>query len=195
MTHSQNTDNIDADRISEIVKKIQSGNNDSFVYLVDAYRDRIITIAFSFGLSGSERDDLIQEGYIALYNAAKTYDSAKSQFTTYSTICIKRRMINWIEKNITPSLSSMSIADLDDSELSRIGMVQENFENDFIIKSEISDLLNRARNTLSNLEFNVFSLYIKGYTNNEICDKLSITKRSCDNSLFRLRKKLRSAKN
>ena len=179
----------------ELVDIIKKGNKDAFVYLANSYRDRIISIAFSFGLCGAERDDLIQEGYIALYNAARTYDNSRSQFSTFATLCIRHRMLNWIEKNVTPSLSSMSISELDDNDLSRIGMVQENFEDDIILKTEISDLLDKAKTILSETEYKVFCLYIKGYANNEICEKLGITKKSCDNSLFRLRKKLRSAKN
>ena len=104
-------------------------------------------------------------------------------------------MLNWIEKNVTPTLSSLSISDLDDNDLSRLGVIQENFEDSFIIKSEISDLLDKAKSILSDNEYRVFILYIKGYSNSEICDKLGITKKSCDNSLFRMRKKLKSAKN
>ncbi len=195
MTHSKLQGILSAGNTAEDVEMIKNGNKDAFVFLANSYRDRIISIAFSFGLCGAERDDLIQEGYIALYNAARTYDSSKSQFSTFATLCIKRRMLNWIEKNVNPSLSSMSISDLDDNDLSRIGMIQDNFEDDFILKTEISDLLDKAKSILSENEYKVFSLYIKGYTNDEICKKLGITKKSCDNSLFRLRKKLRSVKN
>ncbi|MBE6570668.1 MAG: sigma-70 family RNA polymerase sigma factor [Ruminococcaceae bacterium] len=195
MSHSLPLSTNNSDKISNFIELIKNGNKDVFVFLADSYRDRIISIAFSFGFCGSERDDLIQEGYIALYNAALTYDSAKAQFSTYATVCIKRRMINWIEKNVTPSLSSLPLSELDDNELSRIGMIQENFEDDFIIKNEIRELFDKAKVILSDTEYKVFSLYIKGFSNDEICKALNITKKSCDNSLFRMRKKLRTAKN
>ena len=195
MSLSQNQGNQNPQATLEYLEQIKNGNKDAFVFLADSYRDKIITIAFSFGLCGSERDDLIQEGYIALYNAARTYDSSKALFNTYATLCIKRRMINWIEKNVTPTLSSLSISDLDDNDLARMGIVQENFEESLIAKNEIADLLSTAKKILSDKEYLVFSLYIKGYANAEICEKLGITKKSCDNSLFRLRSKLKSAKN
>lgn len=195
MAISQSSINQNIDKTAQILESVKNGNKDDFVYLADSYRDKIITIAFSFGLCGTERDDLIQEGYIALYKAACCYDSSKSKFNTFATLCIKRRMLNWIEKNITPSLSALSISELDDSDLSRLGVVQENFEDDLIVKSEISDLLSTAKSILSANEYRVFTLYIKGYTNAEICEKLDMTKKSCDNSLFRMRKKLRTAKN
>ena len=195
MSHSLPLSTNNADKVLGSIDSIKNGNKDAFVFLADAYRDRIISIAFSFGFCGSERDDLIQEGYIALYNAALTYDSAKAQFSTYATVCIKRRMLNWIEKNVTPTLSSLSLSELDDSDLSRIGMVQDNFEDDIIVKNEIYDLFAKAKVILSDTEYKVFSLYIKGFSNDEICKALDITKKSCDNSLFRMRKKLRSAKN
>ena len=145
MSHSLPLSTNNVDKVLGSIDSIKNGNKDAFVFLADAYRDRIISIAFSFGFCGSERDDLIQEGYIALYNAALTYDSAKAQFSTYATVCIKRRMHNWIEKNVTPTLSSLSLSELDDSDLSRIGMVQDNFEDDIIVKNEIYDLFQKQR--------------------------------------------------
>ena len=193
ISESFNTSEYISER--EIIELIKNGNKDEFVYLANIYRNKIISCASSFCLNPSERDDLIQEGYIALYNAARTYDESKSRFSTYAAVCIKRRMINWIEKNVNPNLSSLSLSNLDDNELSRIGVVQDGFEDSMIAKNELYDLLDNAHLILSKSEFSVFDLYIKGFTNSEICEQLGISKKSCDNSLFRIRKKLRAAKN
>ena len=195
MLISGNIYNSEQDNVLKIIEQIKLGNKDEFVYLANIYRNKIILSAASFCLNASERDDLVQEGYIALYNAARTYNETKSQFSTYAAVCIKRRMINWIEKNINPNLSSVSLSEFDDSELSKIGGVESSFEDNMILKNEVSDLLKNARVLLSDSEHAVFELYIKGYTNAEICERLQITKKSCDNSLFRIRKKLRAIKN
>ena len=44
---------------------------------------------------GLEIDDLIQEGYIALYRAIKTFDpSRKTKFSTYAYNVVQRSIIN-----------------------------------------------------------------------------------------------------
>ena len=46
-----------------------------------------------------EKDDLIQEGFLAILNAIKKYDETKGSFSTYVTYWIDAKMIRYIEKN------------------------------------------------------------------------------------------------
>lgn len=180
---------------NELINEIKNGSNELFVYLADKYRGRITAAAASFGLRESERDDLIQEGYIALYSAALAYESNRgASFSTFASHCIRNKMINWIDKNINSDASSLPLSSVDDSSLSKNGIVENDFENSIILKSELNELLHIADSLLSDFEKQIFSLYIKGYTNSEICETLSISRKSCDNALFRIRRKLKDAK-
>ena len=180
---------------AELIKGIKDGKSDNFLILVNLFRDKLISIAYSFNLSSSEREDLIQEGYIALYKAALTYDEVKgASFATYFTVCAKRRMINWVEKNIKSGVASLPLSAFDDAELEKIAVSTECVEDDIILKTQISEMIVLANKVLSSNEKSIFDLYIKGYTPNEICDMLDISKKSYDNALFRIRTKLRSAK-
>ena len=80
------------ENLSVLLNDIKNGKSDSFLVLVNLFRNRITSISCSFGLTETEREDLVQEGYIALYKAALTYDSSKgASFQTYVTVCAKRR--------------------------------------------------------------------------------------------------------
>ncbi len=185
-----NTDNQ-----SEIIKKIKNGEKALFVYMADEYRNKIIAAASSLSICESEREDLIQEGYIALYSAICSYDESRgASFSTFANLCIRNRMLNWIEKNMNSSASSYQLSAINETQLTQSGMIEDGFENSVIVKDELHDLLALADKLLSELEKRVFSLYIKGYTNSEICKSLSISRKSCDNTLFRIRTKLRAGK-
>lgn len=60
----------------------------------------IISIASRYQTKGLEIDDLIQEGYIALYRAIETFDpTKKAKFTTYAYNVIQRHIINVVVKH------------------------------------------------------------------------------------------------
>lgn len=184
------------ENISVLLNDIKNGKSDSFLVLVNLFRNRITSISCSFGLTETEREDLVQEGYIALYKAALTYDSSKgASFQTYVTVCAKRRMINWIEQNINKVSFSLPLSSFDDSELDKLAVSSDCLEDDVILKAQVADLTALANKMLSDNEKNVFDLYIKEYSPNEICMALNMTKKSYDNALYRIRSKLRSATN
>lgn len=193
MTPFENTNSNE--NSAELISGIKNGKPDNFLVLANLFRDKLISIAYSFGLSDTEREDLIQEGYIALYKAALTYDEVKgASFSTYFTVCAKRRMINWVEKNIKSGIASLPLSAFNDTELEKIAVSTECIEDDIILKTQVYELISLADKILSSSEKRIFDLYIKGYTPNEICDMLEISKKSYDNALFRIRTKLRSAK-
>lgn len=180
---------------AELIARIKSGEKGQFIYLADLYRSVIRTAAASFSPRESERDDLIQEGYIALYNAVCAYDNARgASFSTFAAVCIRNRMRNWIEKSSGTEAAALPLSEVDDSRLAGGGAVQNDFEDAVILKAELNELLAAADKMLSPREKRVFSLYIKGYSNEEICRALAIDRKSCENALFRIRRKLKTAR-
>lgn len=183
------------ENISTLVSDIKNGKTDNFLLLVNCYREKIISLAYTFNLSDSEREDLIQEGFIALYRAAITFDENKgASFSTYSLLCAKRRMINWVEKNIKPGFSPIPLSSFEDSELEKLAIASDSVEDDYIMKDRVAEVTTLATKLLSEKEKEIFDLYIKGYSPDEICKFKGIAKKSYDNALFRIRTKLRSAK-
>lgn len=89
----------------ELVKAIQSGE-DRIEELYTANYGLIFWIAKKFsGLA--ELDDMIQEGFLGLYTAAKLYDNSKeAKFSTYATFWIRWAIRQCIENNSAASIPS-----------------------------------------------------------------------------------------
>lgn len=174
-----------------ILSEIKDGNTSSFSDLSDHYHKNIAAAANSFSLPSSYFDDLVQEGYIALYNAACAFESEYSSFRTFCGICIRNRMINWIERNVNPLYKFLPLSQIDETVISKNSMTVQGFEEQVILKNQLDELKIQAEKLLSPFENKVFNLYLLGYNADEVCKELSITKKNCENALFRLRKKLK----
>lgn len=95
----------------------------------------------------NNKDDLIQEGYIGLLKAERSYNPAKGvKFSTYATMCIRNAMLLYMRqiKKDKRNTSLNSILD-EENQFELVDVLSEdsNFENkimvDFIFNSEELD--------------------------------------------------------
>lgn len=48
----------------------------------------------------NSKEDILQEGYVALWNSVLTYDDTRgSKFSSYAFPCVNNAMLKWIQKN------------------------------------------------------------------------------------------------
>jgi RNA polymerase sporulation-specific sigma factor len=122
---------------------------------------------------------MLQEGLIALYSAVESFDPAKgAKFRTYACVCIKNRLLSFIKTE--PGASDTLEEDTVPSP-----------ENIFIEKETEKTLFESLRRVLSEREFAVLSLRIDGYSYADIALTLNLTQKSIDNTMSRIRGKLR----
>lgn len=59
--------------------------------------DKVITryISVNENICGLGRDDLCQEGAVALCKAAATYDGTSTKFSTYATVVVRNHLLNY----------------------------------------------------------------------------------------------------
>ena len=89
------------EKIRELVNAVKNNNTASFLELLGIYSRTIGALAVSFSLPSSEREDLCQEGRMALYRAAMGYDGGSVKFSTYAVTCMTNAMINFSKKDIS----------------------------------------------------------------------------------------------
>lgn len=147
--------------------------------------------------TGIELNDVIQEGMIGLNNAVKTFAEAKDTlFFTYAKTCIKRKMIDLIvasnrQKNqaLNNYISFDREGEIDLSYLAKD--VNSNPENMLIKAENESEIMDFANKEFSTIELEVFKLRINGFNYKEISEILDITTKQVDNSLQRIKNKLK----
>jgi len=173
----------------EWVRRIQQGDFESFAPLVRAYQEWISWKAK--GLQGAEDpEDLIQEGYMGLFLAAKSYRWDKGvPFQGYARVCIKNHMISAIRRDrgketIPPqrriSLTAEPILD-----------EGQNPESAMELKQDFQQLISDIQENFSDLEYRVLRIRLSNLCRMQIPVETGISLRSYDNALLRVRKKLR----
>ena len=172
--------------------------------LIERYKDIVSMKASKFFMVGSEKEDILQEGYIGLYKAVKSFNKAKqNSFKTFATICIERQLITAVknsnrQKHI-PLNSSLSLnasafeedenGDITVMEVLDTGKGAED-PLEIITKKEYIDSVEKNINdNLSDFEKEVLQLYKNGYSYVTIADRLKTKVKSVDTAIQRIKKK------
>ena len=160
-------------------------NNIALDCLIDRYKDMVGMKANKFFMVGSEKDDMLQEGYIGLYKAVKSYDQEKqNSFKTFAGLCIERQMITAVKNsnrqkhiplNSSLSLNSGAYDENDNTEVMEILDTRKTGEDplDIVTKKEYFTVIEKAiDDSLSDYEKKVLTHYKNGESYAEIAEKL-----------------------
>ena len=189
----------DENLLQEISK---NKNNVALECLIDRYKDIVGIKANKFFMIGSEKEDMLQEGYIGLYKAVKSFDDQKqNSFKTFAGLCIERQMITAVKNsnrqkhiplNSSLSLNSGAYDENDDTEMLEVLDTRKTGEDplDIITKKEYYTVIEKAiDDSLSDFEKKVLVHYRNGETYLEIANKLESKVKSVDTAIQRIRKK------
>ena len=149
---------------------------------------------------GIDRSDLYQEGLIGLSEAIEAYKEKKNiKFSTFAFTCIKRKMISAIKlanrkkHSILNDSYSLDFKFDDDMQSADNYVMINNGIEDLLVSKEEDDYFQRKINdVLTVLEKKVYKLKADGFSNDEIANVLSKSKKSIESVLGRIRIKLRN---
>ena len=172
-------------KINALVSAVKGNDTASFLKLLDCFKNTISALASSFSLPKSEHEDLCQEGRMALYRAALSYDEKTAQFSTYAVTCMTNAMITFVKKYNAQNRGKAFDVSPEDCE-------DEVYASEMFPPVDIEELLSRDGFAgLSEYERRVMSLKLSGYKSGEIARKLGKAPKSVENTLFRARQKLK----
>lgn len=134
-------------------------------------------------------EDVIQEAKTAICSAVRDYDNSKASFKTFVSVCIERTIMSLssakLRKRDVPTDLLTSIEDT--------VIVDENSpEKIFFEKESYKTFKDNIKLELSALEYDVLQLFLLDKSYAEIASALNISEKSVDNSLARIRRKLKS---
>ena len=170
--------------ISELLLLVREGDELAFSELVERYTPMLNKVISLFHGSFVESGEAYTEAYTTLYRAAASYDLTKVDAVTfglYARICIYRRLCDMVKKEL-PTADT-----IDES----VDEVSVGIEDELVAKERMQRAMRAARELLSDYEYEVFSLYVMGYTTAEIAAELQKTAKSVDNAKNRLWRHLR----
>lgn len=183
-------------------KAIKEQNNNALDCLINRYKDMVNIKANKFFMVGSEKEDILQEGYIGLYKAVKSYNSEmKNSFKTFAGLCIERQMITAVKNsnrqkhiplNSSVSLNAGAYDDEGNTQVIDVLDTRKTGEDplEIIAKKEYVSVVESAINSsLSDFEKKVLVHYKNGESYAKIAECLNTKTKSVDTAIQRIRKK------
>ncbi len=188
----------------ELISQI-SDNEEATNMMFDKYRPLIISLANKFYTdnknSGLDLSDLIQEAMIGFSIALNTYTENKDTlFFTYAKKCIESKLITSLvgaNRQKHQILNSSISVDLEDEEfttnLDRImADHSSNPENILVDYENVTMMLEKLNQELTDFESQVFDLKKSGFTYKEIAEVLDVNPKKIDNALQRIKVKVKA---
>lgn len=165
------------DDTNQLILLAQAGDGDAEATLLKRYSKQVKSIAFSYYIACGDRDreDLVQEGMIALMRAIRTYSPGEdASFDTYAACCVRNAIIDELRKSSQPSLPLDSAAD--DPAPSQTPLVE---------------LAEAIASVLTPMERRALELRIETMSYAEIGEELGIQKKKVDNLIASAKRKLK----
>lgn len=180
------------------------GDADALTELIIRYTPMLRSLVAPFYIAGADRDDLLQEATLAFIKAVNRYDPRKgAAFSSFSYAVSKKRVLDVVKlskgKKYSPLNDAAPItADYrgeDGNGDCSDDAAELKTPIDFYIEEERELGLSEAlKSVLSDREREVLDLYLAGSSYGEIGAKLGISPKTVDNTLTRIKKKLRDKK-
>ena len=192
MQEEQIVSNFETRTDKDLAILAAEGNADATDALLARYKDAVRSKARKFYMLGGDQDDIIQEGMIGLFKAIQTYDPAGgASFKTYMNICVHNQILNAIEaataKKHTPLNSSGDLSAAWDIPAD----VSSNPDELAIYSDSMQLILSDDGKLLSPMEKQVARMLADGHNYREIAAQLGRSPKSVDNTIQRIRRKLK----
>lgn len=177
----------------ELVILSKAGNEQATDVLFDRYKPLIKSKIKTYYLIGGDKDDIYQEGLIGFYKALVDYVPGEVPFSYFANLCITRRVQTAVKtanrKKHSPLNDYLSMDD-EDSEKLLIASDISDPQQIYVSDENYRQLKNYIDSKLSDFEKQVFLMYIKDVSYSDIAEITGKTKKSVDNALQRIKKKL-----
>ena len=186
-----------------LVALAQEGDERALDNLLRIYRGFARQKARSYFLSGSEKEDVVQEGMIGLYKAIRDFrPGAGSSFASFAELCISRQIFSAIKyanrrkhEALNTSLSVHVPVEGDRGASLEDTLVAPALSDPAEMLVTMEDL-DGSRESMSagltQLEGDVLRLFMEGKSYEEIAVIVGSHMKSIDNALQRIKRKLRN---
>ena len=180
----------------ELCLRASRGDPEAETELVCRYGQLVRACARPLFLAGGDSEDLIQEGMVGLLTAIRGFDPGRdASFRTYAEICVRSRLYTAVRaaQGGKHALLNQSVSfepPLFDGTNAHLFSSVESPEDVIIGREELKERLRALKGQLSELEAQILPLYLKGLSCGQIARQVSRSKKSVDNAIQRIRRKM-----
>ncbi len=171
--------------VSSLILMARAHDELAFSELVERYTPMMNKVISRFHGQPVRSGEAFSEACVALYRAVLTYDVSRKDVTfgLYARICVYRTLCDIFGREAQlPSVSDEDVASLS---------YDTTIESSLVARDTVKRALMAARELLSDYEFDIFRLYLRGYTTKEMAEELGRSAKSIDNAKARMLKHLR----
>ena len=171
-----------------LVARLRAGDEDAFREIVDAYRDRIITVVARVAGPGADAEDLAQDAFLKAFAALDRFDGRSALFTWLYRIAVNTAR-DWIDhRRRRPTIPlegafGPGAEPADSGELP--AQAAERSERQLAVRAALERLPEPFRTTLILRE-------LEGHSYEDVAAILGISIGTVESRLFRARSKLRA---
>jgi len=187
-----------------LIALAKQGRSDAYDQIVRRYYGFVRLKASSYFLVGGDGEDLIQEGLVGLYKAVRDFRTDReSSFRNFAELCITRQIITAVKtatrnkhtplnQYVSFSATPAGAAGDGDPTLDEVipGPTVHDPVNQVISSEELRALVGCISTVLSDLESRVLSLYLDGYSYDQVGDRIGCDCKTVDNALQRVKRKV-----
>lgn len=180
---------------AELAAAAQSGDVLAEGALVKRYASLAEGISRSYFIVGGDRDDLYQIALIALLEAVRRFDPEReAKFPTYASACIRNRLLDAVRaasagKNV-PLRDSVPIDGEDEGAAGELVSPELSPEQQYIEKEAEESFFSALGEMLGEQDLTVLRFYLAGVPYKEIAEKLGISAKKVDNTVYGAKKKI-----
>lgn len=180
-----------ADEVERLLPMIRRGSNAAFLRLSELYAPLLEreVARYAASLPSADLDDLRQSASVSLYRAALAFHGDRGvTFGLFAKICIVNGIADSL-RYIRGKGTMLSMEDLDERE--QPDGDEPNPQSLLLDKEQVWETRRQIKAMLSPLEYEIFEMYISGFSYAEIASRIGKSQKSVDNALCRIKKKLR----
>lgn len=179
----------------QLLEKINAGETACMDALIERYKRQVRNQARALFLIGGDSDDLIQEGMLGLFKAIRDFQPEKNaSFQAFARLCISRQLYSAVQaSNRQKHVPLNSYVELSPELGKGVEEPREKSPEELFIDQEnLRSLYAEILKALTPLEQEVLKAYLEGESYTEIAAAMQKTPKSIDNTLQRIRRKLRN---
>lgn len=188
---------------AQLAAEAQAGDVAAEEALIRKYSGLVKSKTKAYFIMGADENDVMQEGMIGLMKAVRKYEpSKKASFATFADVCVTSQIISAIRtadrikhKPLNTSVSLSNPVEQDGVEGITLedtlkASMADSPEEIVVLKDVTYYILNNDDNIFSNLEMKVIGETIKGYSYDQVAQRLGKSRKQIDNALQRAKKKV-----